>query len=72
MKLDLAALTDDQPFCAGLVLGHRGRLVLTLNDDHLPTEIRHPALRVGGVGGCQEPREDIWECAPARRTRSSG
>jgi 8-oxo-dGTP pyrophosphatase MutT (NUDIX family) len=63
MKIDLAALTDDQPFCAGVVLVRDGRLVVTLNDDHLPTEVSHPALRVGGVGGGQEPRENIWECA---------
>lgn len=63
MKLDLAALTDDQPFCAGVVLARDGRLVVTLNDDHVPADVRRPALRVGGVGGGQEPRENIWECA---------
>jgi len=63
MKLDLAALTDDQPFCAGVVLARDGRLVVTLNDDHVPAEVGRPALRVGGVGGGQEPRENIWECA---------
>jgi 8-oxo-dGTP pyrophosphatase MutT (NUDIX family) len=40
-----------------------GRLVLTLNHDHLPTQLEGAALRVGGVGGGQEPGETIWECA---------
>jgi 8-oxo-dGTP pyrophosphatase MutT (NUDIX family) len=63
VRLDLAALTADAPFCAGLVLAQRDRLVLTLNDDHLPAAIPRPALRVGAVGGGQEPGENIWECA---------
>ena len=40
-----------------------GRLVLTLNHDHLPADLEGTALRVGGVGGGQEPGETIWECA---------
>src|SRR5215218_2632474 len=63
MKLRLAELTDGQPFCSGLLLVHRGRLVLTLNDDHLGPDVQRPALRVGAVGGGQEPGENIWECA---------
>ena len=42
-----------------MVLLVDGRLVLTLNRDHAPDG----ALRVGGVGGGQEPEETIWECA---------
>jgi 8-oxo-dGTP pyrophosphatase MutT (NUDIX family) len=63
MRLDLAELTDGQPFCTGLVLAHRGLLVLTLNDDHVAPDVPRPALRVGAVGGGQEPGENIWECA---------
>ncbi len=63
MKLRLGELTDGQPFCAGLLLVHRGRLVLTLNDDHIGPDVPRPALRVGAVGGGQEPGENIWECA---------
>jgi 8-oxo-dGTP pyrophosphatase MutT (NUDIX family) len=63
VKLEVAALTSGQPFCAGLLLVHRGRRVLTLNDDGLPAELAGKALRVGAVGGGQEPGEDIWECA---------
>jgi 8-oxo-dGTP pyrophosphatase MutT (NUDIX family) len=63
MRLRLAALTDGQPFCSGLVLVHRGRLVLTLNDDDVAPDVPRPALRVGAVGGGQEPGENIWECA---------
>jgi 8-oxo-dGTP pyrophosphatase MutT (NUDIX family) len=60
--LDLAALTHE-PFCAGVVVLVGGRLVLTLNDDHVPADVPRPALRVGGVGGGQEPGENVWECA---------
>jgi 8-oxo-dGTP pyrophosphatase MutT (NUDIX family) len=61
--LDVAALTTGQPFCAGVILMVDGRLVLTLNRDHLPPELESTALRVGGIGGGQEPGETIWECA---------
>jgi 8-oxo-dGTP pyrophosphatase MutT (NUDIX family) len=57
--LDVAATTSGQAFCAGVVLLLDGRVVLTLNRDHAPDG----ALRVGGVGGGQEPGETIWECA---------
>jgi 8-oxo-dGTP pyrophosphatase MutT (NUDIX family) len=66
--LDVAATTAGQPFCAGVILMVEGRLVLTLNRDHLPTELESSALRVGGVGGGQEAGETIWECA-AREAR---
>jgi len=66
--LDVAAVTAGQPFCAGVVLMAEGRLVLTLNRDHLPPELEGTALRVGGVGGGQEPGESIWGCA-AREAR---
>lgn len=61
--LDVARLTDGQPFCAGVVLLVDGRLVVTLNRDHVPSELVDIALRVGGVGGGQEAGETIWECA---------
>ena len=63
MRLHLAELTRGQPFCAGLLLVHRGRLVLTLNDDHVAADVPRPAYRVGAVGGGQEVGENIWECA---------
>jgi len=61
--LDVAALTEGRPFCAGVVLVVNGLLVATLNRDHVPAELEGRALRVGGVGGGQEPGETIWECA---------
>jgi 8-oxo-dGTP pyrophosphatase MutT (NUDIX family) len=61
--LDVAATTSGQPFCAGVILMLQGRLVTTLNHDHLPAHLEGTALRVGGVGGGQEPGETIWECA---------
>jgi 8-oxo-dGTP pyrophosphatase MutT (NUDIX family) len=61
--LDVRAVTADQPFCAGAVILYDGRLVVTLNDDHLPGDAVPGTLRVGGVGGGQEPGETIWDCA---------
>jgi 8-oxo-dGTP pyrophosphatase MutT (NUDIX family) len=66
--LDVAAVTEGEPFCAGVILIVDGRLVLTLNHDHLPEELDGAALRIGGVGGGQEPGETIWQCA-AREAR---
>jgi 8-oxo-dGTP pyrophosphatase MutT (NUDIX family) len=66
--LDIVALTTGRPFCAGVVMMVDQRLVLTLNHDHLPGTLEGAALRVGGVGGGQEPGETIWECA-AREAR---
>jgi 8-oxo-dGTP pyrophosphatase MutT (NUDIX family) len=66
--LDVAAVTEGAPFCAGVILMVDGRFVLTLNHDHLPAELEGAALRIGGVGGGQEPGETIWQCA-AREAR---
>jgi 8-oxo-dGTP pyrophosphatase MutT (NUDIX family) len=63
MRLNLGALTAGQPFCAAVVLVWHGLLALTLNDDHVPADQPRPVLRVGGVGGGQEPGETIWDCA---------
>jgi 8-oxo-dGTP pyrophosphatase MutT (NUDIX family) len=60
--VELAALAHE-PFCAGVVLLHDGRLVPTLNDDHVPSTVERPALRVGGVGGGQAAGESVWDCA---------
>ena len=60
--MDLAALAHE-PFCAGVVLLDGDRLVLTLNDDHVPADVPAPALRAGGVGGGQEVGETIWDTA---------
>ena len=58
--LDVAAVTEGQPFCAGVVLMIDGRLVFTLDREHAPTA---DLIRVGGVGGGQEPGESIVGCA---------
>jgi 8-oxo-dGTP pyrophosphatase MutT (NUDIX family) len=70
--LDVAAATKGQPFCAGVVLMLDNRLVLTLNRDHLPSELDGSALRVGGVGGGQEAGETIWECAAREAVEEIG
>lgn len=61
--LDVARLTANQPFCAGVVIVQDGSLLLTLNTDWLPSDLDGVAWRVGGVGGGQEPDETICECA---------
>jgi ADP-ribose pyrophosphatase YjhB (NUDIX family) len=49
---------------AGAIVLHRGLLVATLNDDHLPPELDDGSwLRVGGVGGGCEAGESAAECA---------
>jgi 8-oxo-dGTP pyrophosphatase MutT (NUDIX family) len=70
--LDVAATTAGQPFCAGVILVVDGRLVATLNRDHLPAELDGNGLRVGGVGGGQEPGETIWECAVREAFEETG
>ena len=62
MRIDLAALTASAPFRAGVLLVHRGRVVLTLDDD-LPSELAGRAVRVKWVGGGQERHESVWDCA---------
>jgi 8-oxo-dGTP pyrophosphatase MutT (NUDIX family) len=63
VRLAVGRLTADAPFRAGVMLLHRGRLVLTLDHDDLPSELVGRAVRVKWVGGGQEPRENVWECA---------
>lgn len=70
--LDVRALTADQPFCAGVALLYDGRLVATLNDDHLPSDAPPGTLRVGGVGGGQKPRETVWDCAVREAYEETG
>lgn len=61
--VDVLASTTNQPFCAGVILCHEDRILVTLNTDGLPASLRGSALRVGGVGGGQESGETIRECA---------
>ncbi|PTX58323.1 NUDIX domain-containing protein [Melghirimyces profundicolus] len=61
--LDVAALTNNQPFCAGVVLLREGRILATLNPDGLPESLQSTTCRIGGVGGGQEPGETLKECA---------
>lgn len=67
-RLDVIELTAGKPFTAGVVVLVEGRLVATLNRDHLPSGHERGWLRVGGVGGGQEPGETIDACA-AREAR---
>lgn len=61
--VDVLRLTTSQPFCAGVVLCDGDRVLVTLNPDGLPPDQLGCALRIGGVGGGQEPGETILDCA---------
>ena len=67
MRLSVADVTADQPFCAGLLLVRGGRHVVALNTDHLPPDDGGPdggpVWRVSAIGGGQEVGETVWECA---------
>jgi 8-oxo-dGTP pyrophosphatase MutT (NUDIX family) len=64
MTVDVMSLGRTEPFCAGVVLLDQvRRLILTLNTDLTPDETDRPVVRLGGVGGGQEPGESPWECA---------
>lgn len=61
--IDVEALTTNQPFCAGVVWIRDGKVAITLNPDGIPAELGEGVLRIGGVGGGQEPGETLLECA---------
>jgi 8-oxo-dGTP pyrophosphatase MutT (NUDIX family) len=63
MMVDTAELGRAGPFCACVILLDEDRPVLTLNADALPDGLADSAIRLGGVGGGQEPGESPWECA---------
>ncbi|RTR36209.1 NUDIX hydrolase [Robertmurraya yapensis] len=60
---NIAEITNNQPFCAGVLITKLDKILITLNPDGLPRELEDVALRVGAVGGGQEPNESILECA---------
>ncbi len=57
-------MTANQPFYAGVVLLHKGCLIVALNDDGLPMTMRNQggAYRICGIDGRQEAGETIWDC----------
>jgi hypothetical protein len=61
--ISVRRLTDGQPFCAGVVVVQDGCVAVTLNRDVPPSGSANGSpLRVGGVGGGQEPGETIEQC----------
>jgi 8-oxo-dGTP pyrophosphatase MutT (NUDIX family) len=56
-------LTNNQPFCAGVILFRKNKIITTLNTDGIPDQHDNDVLRIGAVGGGQEPGESIEECA---------
>lgn len=62
--LDVRRLTGGRPFCAGVLLVRDGRLLTTLAAEDISAhEAAGTDWSIGGVGGGQEPGEDLWECA---------
>jgi 8-oxo-dGTP pyrophosphatase MutT (NUDIX family) len=67
--LTLDALVNGHPFCAGVLLVRDGALLCTLGREGLPGSSGTGSSpgpfgwRIGGVGGGQEPGEDIRQCA---------
>ncbi|MFB5089487.1 NUDIX domain-containing protein [Psychrobacillus sp. PGGUH221] len=62
-KINIKEVTSQQPFCAGVIITKEDKILVTLNTDGLPKNLKGISLRVGGVGGGQEPDENILECA---------
>lgn len=61
--VNIEELTSNQPFCAGVILFKKDKIITTLNTDGLPNQWENNVLRIGAVGGGQEPGESIVECA---------
>lgn len=61
-QMNIEEITANQPFCAGVIAFLSGKLIVTLNTDGVP-EGSNNMLRIGAVGGGQEPGETILECA---------
>ncbi|THV37617.1 NUDIX domain-containing protein [Glycomyces buryatensis] len=62
--VDVRRLTSGRPFCAGVLIVREGRLLVTLSaEDISAAEASGTDWNVGGVGGGQEPGEEVWDCA---------
>ncbi|WP_205328556.1 NUDIX domain-containing protein [Glycomyces sp. YM15] len=62
--VEVRRLTGGRPFCAGVLLVRDGKVLATLNADGVDAvDASGTDWHVGGVGGGQEPGEDVWDCA---------
>lgn len=62
--IDVVQKTYNQPFCAGVLIRQGDKILVTLNPDGIPkTKGEQNFLRIGLIGGGQEPGETILECA---------
>lgn len=62
--VEIRRLTGGRPFCAGVLLVRDGKILTTLSADGVDAvDASGTDWHVGGVGGGQEPGEDIWDCA---------
>jgi len=63
-QLSPRSLTGGRPFCAGIVIERGGRVLATLSAGNVAArDADGRSWLVGGVGGGQEPGENLWECA---------
>lgn len=57
-------LTAGRPFCAGVLLVQDGKVLMTLHANGIDAaDASGTDWYAGGVGGGQEPGEDVWDCA---------
>lgn len=62
--VSIRRLTGGRPFCAGVLLVRDGKVLTTLSADGVDAvDASGTDWFVGGVGGGQEPGEDVWDCA---------
>jgi 8-oxo-dGTP pyrophosphatase MutT (NUDIX family) len=62
--VEVRRLTSSRPFCAGVLVMRDGSLLAAFSADGVDAAQAGGAdWFVGGVGGGQEPGEDIWDCA---------
>jgi 8-oxo-dGTP pyrophosphatase MutT (NUDIX family) len=62
--VEVRRLTSGRPFCAGVLVVRDGSLLAVLSAGGVDAAQASGAdWFVGGVGGGQEPGEDVWDCA---------
>jgi 8-oxo-dGTP pyrophosphatase MutT (NUDIX family) len=71
-QLHVARLVNQNDFWAGVIIQKKNHLLLTLNEDHLPSSRKHSAYRVGGVGGGKKADETLWHCAKREAYEETG
>jgi 8-oxo-dGTP pyrophosphatase MutT (NUDIX family) len=62
--IEVRRLTSGRPFCAGVLVVRDGGLLAAFSAAGVDaSQVSGAEWFAGGVGGGQEPGEDIWDCA---------